>query len=326
MTDTTTGTADISVRADAGLAAAQRPARRGGLRAPGERNPAAYAFLAPALVLIFVFFFLPVVAALVLSFTDFDIYAVGDLSNTRWVGLRNYTQLLTTPLFWQALRNTFYFAMVGGPLSIGVSLAAALLLNQKLVRFKGLFRTVYFAPFVTTLVAVAIVWRYLYHTRYGLLNYGLGALGLGPIDWLGDPRWAMPAIILMTVWKSFGYNMLIFIAGLQAIPEELYEAARIDGASAWQRFRHVTLPGLAPTLVFVSVITMIGFFQLFVEPYVMTMGGPLRSTTSVVLLMYEEGFRWWRMGYAAAVAFILFLVILAATLLQLALQKRGKAS
>lgn len=326
MTDTTTGTAEISVRADSGLAAAAARPRRGGLRAPGERNPAAYWFLAPALALIFVFFFIPVVAALVLSFTDFDIYAVGDIRNTRWVGLRNYTQLLTTPLFWQALRNTFYFALVGGPLSIGVSLAAALLLNQKMVRFKGFFRTVYFAPFVTTLVAVAIVWRYLYHTRYGLLNYGLGAFGVGPIDWLGDPRWAMPAIILMTVWKSFGYNMLIFIAGLQAIPEELYEAARIDGANAWQRFRHVTLPGLAPTLVFVTVITMIGFFQLFVEPYVMTMGGPLRSTTSVVLLMYEEGFRWWRMGYAAAVAFILFLVILAATLVQLALQRKGTAA
>ncbi|HEU0297969.1 MAG TPA: sugar ABC transporter permease, partial [Longimicrobium sp.] len=205
MTDTTTGTAEISVRADAGLAAA--PGRgRAGLRAPGERNPAAYWFLAPALVLIFTFFFLPVVAALALSFTDFDIYAVGDLDNTRWVGLRNYTQLLDTPLFWQALRNTFYFALVGGPLSIAVSLAAALLLNQKLVRWKGFFRTVYFAPFVTTLVAVAIVWRYLYHTRYGLLNYVLGAVGVGPVDWLGDPRWAMPAIILMTVWKSFGYN------------------------------------------------------------------------------------------------------------------------
>ena len=202
MTDTTTGTAEISVRADAGLAAASRDAAAG-LRAPGERNPAAYGFLAPALVLIFIFFFLPVVAALVLSFTDFDIYAVGDLSNARWVGLRNYAQLLTTPLFWQALRNTFYFALVGGPLSIGVSLAAALLLNNRLVRFKGLFRTIYFAPFVTTLVAVAIVWRYLYHTRYGLLNYGLGALGMEPVDWLGDPRWAMPAIILMTVWKSF---------------------------------------------------------------------------------------------------------------------------
>lgn len=297
-------------------------ARAPRLRAPGERNPAAYVFLAPALVLIGVFFFLPVVAAFVLGFTDFDLYAVGDPSNARWVGLGNYRQLLSTPLFWQSLRNTFYFALVGGPLSIGVSLAAALLLNHRLVRFKGFFRTVYFAPFVTTLVAVAIVWRYLYHTKYGLLNYGLGAFGLGPVDWLGDPRWSMPAIILMTVWKGFGYNMLIFIAGLQAIPEELYEAARIDGAGAWQRFRHVTLPQLGPTLLFVTVITMIGFFQLFVEPYVMTQGGPLRSTTSVVLLMYEEGFRWWRMGYAASVAFVLFVIILGATLLQLRLGRR----
>jgi multiple sugar transport system permease protein len=196
-----------------------------------------------------------------------------------------------------------------------------LLLNSKLVRFKGFFRTVYFTPFVTTLVAVAIVWRYLYHTRYGLFNYGLARLGIGPIDWLGDPHWAMPAIILMAVWKSFGYNMLIFIAGLQSIPAELYDAAEIDGAGAVRRFFNITLPMLAPTLVFVSVITMIGYFQLFAEPYVMTQGGPLRSTTSVVLLMYEEGFRWWRMGYAAAIAFVLFIVILLATLVQFRLQK-----
>ncbi len=324
MTDLPTGTAEIGGRAEAALAAASvKPRPR--FRAPGEDNRAAYVFLAPALILVGIFFFLPILAALVLSFTDFDIYAVGDLGNARWVGLRNYARLLESPLFWQTLKNTFYFALVGGPLSIAVSLGAALLLNAKLVRFKGLFRTVYFAPFVTTLVAVAIVWRYLYHTRYGLLNYVLGGFGIGPIDWLGDPTWAMPAIILMAVWKSFGYNMLIFIAGLQAIPEELYEAARIDGAGALQRFRHVTLPQLGPTLLFVTVITMIGFFQLFVEPYVMTAGGPLRSTTSVVLLMYEEGFRWWRMGYAAAVAFVLFVVILLATLLQLRFQKREAA-
>ena len=325
MTDLTTGTAEVGARAEMALAA-ERGTRRGRrFRAPAEDNRAAYLFLAPALLLIGVFFFLPVLAALVLSFTDFDIYAIGDPSNARFVGGRNYRQLVETPLFWQSLRNTFYFAVVGGPLSIAVSLGAALLLNAKAVRFKGFFRSVYFLPFVTTLVAVAIVWRYLYHTRYGLLNYGLGFLGAGPVDWLGDPRWAMPAIILMTVWKSFGYNMLIFIAGLQAIPEELYEAARIDGATALQRFRHVTLPQLGPTLVFVTVITMIGFFQLFVEPYVMTLGGPLRATTSVVLLMYEEGFRWWRLGYAAAVAFVLFFVILLATLLQLRLQRKEAA-
>jgi multiple sugar transport system permease protein len=295
------------------------------LRMPAEANTAAWFFLAPALLLITVFFFLPVIASLVLSVTDFDIYGIANPSNTRFVGFRNYSKLLSTPDFWNALKNTFYFAFVGGPLTIAVSLGAALLLNSKLVRFKGFFRTVYFTPFVTTLVAVAIVWRYLYHTRYGLFNYGLGKLGIAPIDWLGDPHWAMPAIILMAVWKSFGYNMLIFIAGLQAIPEELYEAAEIAGAGPVRRFFSITLPMLAPTLVFISVITMIGYFQLFAEPYVMTQGGPLRSTTSVVLLMYEEGFRWWRMGYAAAIAFVLFIVILIATLLQFRLQKEERA-
>jgi multiple sugar transport system permease protein len=291
------------------------------LRIPSEANTAAWFFLAPALTLIGVFFFLPVAASLLLSVTDFDLYGIADPGNTRFVGFDNYARLLKTPDFWAALKNTFYFALVGGPLTIAVSLGAALLLSSKLVRFKSVFRTIYFTPFVTTLVAVAIVWKYLYHTRYGLFNYALGTVGIGPVDWLGNPHWAMPAIILMAVWKGFGYNMLIFIAGLQAIPEDLYDAAEIDGASAVRRFFSITLPMLAPTLVFVSVITMIGYFQLFAEPYVMTQGGPLRSTTSVVLLMYEEGFRWWRMGYAAAIAFVLFIVILLATLVQFRLQK-----
>ncbi len=291
------------------------------LSIPSEANTAAWFFLAPALALIGVFFFLPVTASLLLSVTDFDLYGIADIRNTRFVGLDNYSRLLQTRDFWLALRNTFYFAFVGGPLTIAVSLGAALLLGSRLVRFKGFFRTVYFTPFVTTLVAVAIVWRYLYHTRYGFFNYALSHIGIGPIDWLGDPRWAMPAIILMAVWKSFGYNMLIFIAGLQAIPEELYDAAAIDGAGPFRRFFNITLPMLAPTLVFVTVITMIGYFQLFAEPYVMTQGGPLGSTRSVVLLMYEEGFRWWRMGFAAAIAFVLFIVILIATLLQFRLQR-----
>ena len=292
---------------------------------PAEANAAAWFFLAPALLLIGVFFFLPVAASLLLSVTDFDIYGIANPANTRFVGLQNYAKLLHTPEFWKALKNTFYFAIVGGPLTIAVSLGAALLLNSKLVRFKSFFRTIYFTPFVTTLVAVAIVWRYLYHTRYGLFNYGLAHLGIAPIDWLGNPHWAMPAIILMSVWKNFGYNMLIFIAGLQSVPEELYDAAEIDGAGAFRRFFSITLPMLAPTLVFISVITMIGYFQLFSEPYVMTQGGPLRSTTSVVLMMYEEGFRWWRMGYAAAIAFVLFIVILIATLVQFRLQKEEHA-
>jgi multiple sugar transport system permease protein len=282
----------------------------------GQRT-APWFFLAPALVLIGIFFFLPVIAAFVLSFTDFDLYALADPSVIRWVGGRNYAQLVASEDFARALRNTLYFVVVGGPLSVATSLAAALLVNARLAPLKGFFRTVYFAPVVTTLVAVAVVWRYILHPRYGLLNYALAAIGLDPIDWLGDPKWSMPAIIIMAVWKNFGYNMMIFVAGLQNIPDELYEAATLDGAKAWKRFRHITLPMLAPTFVFVALITMIGYFQLFAEPYVMTQGGPVRSTVSLVLLMYEEGFRWWRMGYAASIAFVLFAIILVATLIQL---------
>jgi multiple sugar transport system permease protein len=289
-----------------------------------RQSRAAWLFVAPALSLFTVFFAIPVLAGFLLSLTDFDIYAVGAPENARFVGLGNYGQLFRNPDFWNALRNTLYFVVVGGPLSVATSLVAALLLSAKLVRYKSLFRTVYFMPVVTTLVAVAIVWRYLYHPRYGLLNTFLGWFGAGPIDWLGDPHWAMPAVILLAVWKNFGYNMLIFVAGLQSIPDDLYEAASIDGASWWQRFRHVTLPGLAPTFLFVSVTTMIGFFQLFSEPYVMTQGGPLRATTSIVLLLYEEGFRWWRMGIAAAIAFVLLVVTLIGTLIQMRLQRERR--
>jgi multiple sugar transport system permease protein len=175
-------------------------------------------------------------------------------------------------------------------------------------------------PVVATLVAVAVVWRYLYHPRHGLLNVALGWLGVAPVDWLGDPDWAMPSLIAMAVWKNFGFNMVIFLAGLQAIPERLYEAARIDGASDWQAFRRVTLPMLVPTSVFVGIVTMIGYFQLFAEPYVMTQGGPSNRTLSIVLLMYQQGFRWWNLGQAAAIAFVLFAVILAFTALQLRLR------
>jgi multiple sugar transport system permease protein len=286
-----------------------------------RENRAGWWFVSPALLLIAVFFVLPVIAALVLSFTDFDLYAIGNFANTRFVGLRNYSNLLHNPVFWLALRNTFYFALVGGPLTVMVSLGSALLVNAPLVRWRGVFRTIYFTPFVTTLVAVAIVWRYLYHPQYGLLNHLLGWVGISPINWLGDPHWAMPAIILLATWKNFGYNMLILVAGLQSVPEELYEAARLDGAGAVRRFRHVTLPMLGPTLLFVAVITMIGYFQVFTEPYVMTAGGPLKSTETVVLLIYDEGFRWWRMGVAAAYAFALFLVILVGTLVQTRLQR-----
>lgn len=286
---------------------------------------AGWLFTAPAVTLIVVFFFLPVVGGLLLSFTDFDVYAIGNPGTARWVGLANYAQILTTPVFWKALGNTLFLVLVGGPLSVLASLAAALAVSGRGVRTPGLFRSVFFVPVVTTLVAVAIVWRYLYHPHYGLVNAALGALHLPTVDWLGDPHWAMPAIILMTVWKNFGYNMLIFIAGLHTIPEDLYEAARLDGADAWARFVHVTLPGLAPTFLFVGVTTMLGQFQVFAEPYVMTQGGPLKATTTLVMMMYEEGFRWWRLGLAAAIAFLLFALMMAFTLVQMRLQRERRS-
>jgi multiple sugar transport system permease protein len=288
---------------------------------PRARVSPAWGFLAPALLVIAVFFLVPVIASLALSLTDLDVYAVGDPSRLRFVGAANYAHLLVAPRFWVALRNTAYFVFVGGPLSVAVSLGAALLVEARLTRGRGFFRTVFFLPVVTTLVAVAVVWRDLYHPRHGLLNHVLALVGVGPIDWLGDPRWAMPALILLAVWKNFGFNMIVFVAGLQAIPERLYEAARLDGASTGQQFRHVTLRMLAPTFVFVAVITMIGYFQLFAEPYVMTQGGPGTSTLSVVLLMYEEGFRWWNVGYGAAIAFVLFAIILGLTLIRTAVRR-----
>jgi multiple sugar transport system permease protein len=286
-----------------------------------EARAAAF-FLAPALAVLVLFFFLPVVAGFLLSLTDFDLYALGDLGNLRFVAFHNFVAVLQSDLFWTALGNTLYFSFVGGPLTVVVSLGAALLVNAKAARWKPLFRTVYFAPVVTTLVAVAIVFRFLYHPRFGAIDRALASLGLPAIDWLGDPRWAMPAIILLAIWKNFGYNMIIFLAGLQAIPEELYEAAKIDGAGGWRQFRHITLPMLGPTFLFVGIVTAIGYLQLFPEPYVMTYGGPLHKTYSAVMLMYEEGFRWWRMGYAAAVAFLLCIVIAMATAIQMRFQER----
>lgn len=279
-------------------------------------------FAGPALVVLSVFFFLPVLAAFAISLTDFDIYALADLSNLRFVGFDNYIDLVRRPVFWKALGNTFYFVLVGVPLSIAASLLAALLLHSRAAWLRPVFRTALFAPVVTTVVAVAVIWRYLLHTRYGMVNFVLESVGLPAVDWLGDPRFSMPAIILFAVWKNFGYNMIILLAGLQAIPDDLYEAARIDGANRVQQFLHVTLPSLAPIMFLVGVITAAGYFQLFAEPYVMTEGGPVQSTLSVLYFMYEEGFKWWSLGSASAVAFLLFVIMLVVTGIQYAVMRR----
>ncbi|HWH81532.1 MAG TPA: sugar ABC transporter permease [Burkholderiaceae bacterium] len=291
-------------------------------------NAIGWALAAPAMVVIAVFFAGPVAAGLLLSLTDFDLYALADIGTLRFVGLQNYARLLQTPLFWQAFGNTVYFVVVGVPVSIGLSLGAALLLNARVAKWQPFFRTALFAPVVTTVVAVAVIWRYLLHTRYGLINQGLTSIGITPVDWLGNPHWAMPAIILFSAWKNFGYNMVILLAALQAVPGEIYESARVDGAGPFRQFVDLTVPMLAPTLVMVSIMTVSGYFQLFAEPYVMTQGGPLRSTVSVLYFMYEEGFRWWNLGNASAVAFLLFVVIfvVSAVLLRFDRDPQGRSA
>ena len=290
-------------------------------------NWAAWAFVAPALLVIAVFFFLPVLAGFALSFTDFDIYALADLGNLRFVGS---CELRRAPANAAVLEGTGQYALLCRRRRAAVDRGLARRGSAAELEARDASSRSSASPSLrpssrrssrSPSSGATCCTR-----ASGLLNYGLEGMGLAPIDWLGDPRWAMPAIILFAVWKNFGYNMIIFLAGLQSIPEELYEAARIDGASSWQQLRHVTLPSLAPVVLLVSVLTMAGYFQLFAEPYVMTQGGPLQSTVSVLYFMYEEGFKWWNLGFASAIAFVLFLLMFAVTMLQLYVARLREAS
>ncbi|MEH3038418.1 MAG: sugar ABC transporter permease [Sphingomonas adhaesiva] len=287
-----------------------------------RQERAAWLFVAPVLTIIALVFLLPTLLALALGVTDYSIYALADWSHLRFVGLGNFVTLFHTPLFWRALTNTALFAALGVPMAIGTSLAAALLLNDATVRWKPLWRVALFAPYVTSVVATATVWQYMLNTRFGLINRALAWVGAGPVDWLGDPHASIPAILLFVTWKIFGYNMIVFTAALSAVPQDLMEAARLDGASRWERFRHVTLPAIGPTLLLAAVMSVAGFLQLFAEPYVMTQGGPAQRTTTVLYFMFDEGFKWWNLGQASAVALILFLLILAVTLVQARIGRR----
>ena len=257
-----------------------------------------------------------------LSVTDYSIYALADWANLRFVGLGNFVDLFSTPLFWRAMGNTAVFAVLGVPTAIGTSLAVALLLNDATVRWKPLWRVLLFAPYVTSIVATAVVWRFLFNERSGLINRALATVGAAPVDWLGNPHTSIPAILIFVTWKIFGYNMIVFTAALSAVPQDLMEAARLDGAGRWGRFRHVTLPAIGPTLLLAAVMSVAGFLQIFAEPYVMTLGGPAQSTTTILYFMFDEGFKWWNLGQASAVAFVLFLMILALTMVQTRIGRR----
>lgn len=287
-----------------------------------RQERAGLAFVTPVLVATLVVLVVPTAGALLLSVTDFDIYALADLHNLRFVGAGNYAELVRTPLFWRAAGNTLLFAAIGVPAAIGTSLFVALLVSSATVRWKPLWRLLLFAPYVTTLVATALVWRYVLDTRTGLLNYTLSFAGIAPVDWLGDPRTSIPATLIFIVWKAFGYNMLVFIAALATVSQDLHEAARLDGAGAWARFRHVTLPSIGPALLLATVLSVANFFQVFTEPYVMTHGGPAQSTVTLLYFMFDEGFTWWNLGVASAVAVLLFVAILLLTAVQARLGKR----
>lgn len=279
-------------------------------------------FIGPALILLMVFLIIPIFASLYLSFTDFNVFAMTDWSRARFVGFRNFVELFKDDLFWKALFNTFYCLIVAMPTTVVLSLLAAVLLNREHTLFKKFFKVSFFLPFVTNTVAIAVVWSWLLNPTYGLLNWFLSLFGIKGPNWLGDPRWAMPSIIMLVVWKAVGYNTILFLAGLQNIPDFLYEAAELDGATSWQRFWYITLPMLRPTTVFVTTMMIIGYLQLFEEPYMLTQGGPLNSTLSIVLYLYRQGFRFFKLGYASSIAVILFLMIASLTLLRLKLAGR----
>ncbi len=279
-------------------------------------------FVAPVLICTGLALIVPTVGALLLSMTDFDIYALADLRNLRFVGAGNYIELLRTPLFWRAVGNTVLFAALGVPAAIGASLATALLLNSATVRWKPVWRLLLFAPYVTTVVATALVWRYVLDARTGLLNYALSLAGIAPVYWLGNPETSIPATLIFIVWKAFGYNMLVFMAALSTVSGDLLEAARLDGAGAWMRFRHVTLPALGPALLLAAVLSVANFMQIFAEPYVMTHGGPAQSTITVLYFMYDQGFTWWNLGMASTVAVPLFITIVLLTAVQGRLARR----
>jgi multiple sugar transport system permease protein len=276
----------------------------------------AYLFLLPTLIGLVLFSLGPVIVGFLVSFTNWNI-----LLPPQWVGLQNYQTLIEQDLPHKVLWNTIYFTALNVPLNMAVALGVALLLNQQL-RFAAFYRAVYFLPVVSSAVAASLIWTWLFSPNFGPINYFLESVGIPGPAWLGSTTWAMPAVIIMSVWKGFGTNMLIFLAGLQGIPQELEEAAMIDGANRWQRFWNVTWPLLTPTTFFVLVISCIVSFQVFEQVFVMTEGGPAYATTVLGLFIYLNAFRYNNMGYAASAAYVLFAIVLAITLAQFRLQAR----
>lgn len=280
---------------------------------PKKRNwnkiGAGYAFLSPNIIGFFVFTLLPVAASFCLAFVSWDL-----LTKPKFIGFDNFIRLAQDRTFWNCMYNTFYF-MIGIPINMAVSLALAILVNRKL---KGItiFRTIYFLPVVSSMVAVAMIWRWIYNPDFGLLNSFLSLFIKNPPQWLISTVWAKPALVILGTWQSVGYNMLLYLAALQSIPQDLYEAASIDGANKWQQFWAVTWPMLSFVNFFIVIMGVIGTFQSFGTVYVMTQGGPAESTKTIVYYIFNNAFEWFQMGYASAIAWVLFAMMFVFTLIQ----------
>jgi multiple sugar transport system permease protein len=287
---------------------------------------AAWSFCAPPLFFLLLFLVAPFIIAFVISFTDQRLIPNPNLP-TQFIALRNFLRLFNSPSFHQALLNTFVFAVVVVPLQTFLALLLAVLVNQKL-RFINLFRTIYFSPVVTTMVVVSIIWYFLYNPGEGLINQMISFISfgkLGPYNWLNDTALALPAIMILSVWQGVGFQMVIYLAGLQGIPDELYEAGRVDGANAWQQFWQITIPQLRNTTIFVIISTTILAFKLFTQVWVMTKGGPQGATKTIIVLLYEEGFKMLHVGYASAIGVLFFLIVLAVSLIQRVYLKEERA-
>ena len=276
-----------------------------------------YLFIFPVMLGFFLFMAYPMISGVLMGFTKWS-----GLGSQEWIGASHYVKMFNDKHFIKAVWNTIYYTL--GILCTGIplSLILAILLNQKFLKGRNVFRAIYYLPVISMMIAVSMLWKWLLSTNHGLINYFIGLIGLPSVNWLLDPRWAMPGLILMSIWKGTGFNMVLFLAGLQGIPKIYYEAAEIDGAGWWHKFRNVTLPLLSPTTFFIVITTMIHSFQIFQQAYILTEGGPQEATTTIVYYIYKNAFEWFHMGYACAQGVLLLAILLFATWFQKEFQKR----
>jgi len=286
-------------------------------------NSIPYIFISPALILLLVFSLLPIFLAFFISFTDMSLIGLADWSKINFIGIENYQNIFKDPIFIKSIGNTIFYVVIGVPLVVICSLGIAIMIKFGESKIFGIFRVVFYTPSITNVVAVAIVWSYLYNPSFGFFNQVLSYLNIPAVHWLQDPQVAKFSLILLALWRAIGINMIIFLAALQGIPKDYYEAASLDGANKWQQLIKITVPMLSFAIFFVTITTMIGWLQFFEEPFIMTNGGPLDSTTSMALFIYRNGFQLSKFGYAAAGSFILFVAIIIITLIQFRIQKRN---